>query len=150
MPIDFNLMHLIYVSKAIDDLSQQELSSILSSSQKNNYRLNLTGILIFSNGKFMQFLEGTKFSVLRTFESIKNDFRHHDIDVVRRSNISKRQFEGWCMRLTNTHEISENSGLIFEKLFSVEEMTEDINKLAVESNAWLLAFKHANEVTIQN
>lgn len=150
MPVDFNLMHLIYVSKAIDDLSQQELSNILSSSQKNNYRLNLTGILICSNGKFMQFLEGTEFSVLRTFESIKNDFRHHDIDVVRRSNISKRQFEDWHMRLTNTHEISENSGLIFEKLFSVEEMTEDINKLAVESNAWLLAFKRANEVTIQN
>lgn len=143
-----NLTHLIYISKAIDNLSKQDLRGILSSSQRNNFRLNITGILVFSNGKFMQFLEGSSVNIMKTFETIKNDFRHHSIDVVRHGEITGRQFEDWHMRHIDTDEILENSGIIYDKLFSTKEMTEDVNNLAIESSAWLLAFKHANAVDL--
>ena len=141
-----NLTQLIYISKAIDDLSRHDLRDILSSSQKNNFRLNITGILVFSNGKFMQFLEGSSLNIMNTFKTINNDFRHHSIDVVRQGDITRRQFEGWHMRHIDTCEILENSGIIYDKLFSKKDMTEDANNLAIESSSWLLAFKHANEV----
>lgn len=138
------LIHLVYVSKAIDNLSKQNMSDILSSSQRNNDRMNITGILVFSQGKFMQFLEGSEFNITQTFEVIKNDYRHHSVDIIRQRKISNRQFEDWHMRLTETEEISEESGIVFDKLFSANDMTLDANKLALESNSWLLAFKYAS------
>ena len=141
---EIDLMHLVYVSEAISDLSKQDLSEILLSAKRNNYRYNITGILVFSKGKFMQFLEGPEFNVMKTFKAIKNDFRHYGIDIVRQGNISRRQYEGWHMRFTDTEEILDNAGIIFEKLYSAKDMTEEDNDLATESSSWLLAFKEAN------
>ena len=140
---EVDLTHLVYVSRITEEFSDQDLHAILCASQRNNLLLNITGILVYKNGRFMQFLEGSEFNVLKIFTVIKKDFRHHDIDVIRKKKILKRQYENWRMRLVNSDEILEHSGLIYKKLFEVNDKPEEVINLATESRALLLAFKNA-------
>jgi len=144
MKDEFDLIHLIYVSTAVDEFSEQDLSDIISSSVKNNEMINITGILVFNKGKLMQFLEGSEFNVMKLFKTIKKDYRHHGIDLVRKQKIPHRQYEDWKMRMTFPEEILEDSGIIYEKLFLNSDMSDTNIDLATESHAWLLAFKNAN------
>ena len=144
MKAEFDLIHLIYVSTAVNELSKQDLNDIISSSIKNNGMLNITGILAFNEGRFIQFLEGSEFNVMKIFETIKKDYRHHGIDLVRKQKIPTRQYDDWKMRMISPEEILEDSGIIYEKLFLNRDMSDDIIGLAEESHAWLLAFKNAD------
>ena len=138
-----DLIHLVYVSRVINDFTNYDLKAILNSSNRNNLRLNITGILVYGGGRVMQFLEGSEFNVLKLFSVIKKDYRHHGVDIVRQNKIANRQYNDWQMRLTHPDEISENTGIIYNKLFDKKKMSEDDINLAVESRTWLLAFKHA-------
>ncbi len=138
-----NVFHLIYVSRATENFLIQEIESIERISQINNRHLNVTGILVYGNCRFLQFLEGSETSVEKIFYRISKDSRHHDIDVIRRGIITTRQFEDWQMRLTYPDEIQMQSGVIYKKLFEVKEKSKKLIDHAIESRALLIAFKHA-------
>ncbi len=135
------LFHLVYVSRTTEAFLEQDIEKIENVSQRNNQQFNITGILVFGNGRFMQFLEGSEINVVRIFSKIKKDSRHHNIDVIRRGSIPKRQFSDWHMRLTYPNEINIRSGVIYNKLFDAKIKTETVIDYAIESRALLLAFK---------
>ena len=56
MPEDF--IQLLYLSNAKPELKQEELDSILRVSRANNPSQDITGLLVFANGVFIQVLEG--------------------------------------------------------------------------------------------
>jgi len=74
-----------------------EVQSILTTSQRNNPRLGLTGALIFNTGVFAQVLEGPSDSVEATFEKIQQDQRHRDVQVLAFEHIQDRVFARWSM-----------------------------------------------------
>jgi hypothetical protein len=74
-----------------------EVQSILTASQRNNPRLQLTGALIFNGGVFAQVLEGPNGSVEATFEKIQQDQRHGDVQVLAFDRADDRVFEKWSM-----------------------------------------------------
>ncbi len=136
------LFHLVYVSRTTKAFLEHDIENIVHVSQRNNRRLDITGILAFGNGRFMQFLEGSEIDVIQIFSIIKQDLRHHNIDVIRRGNIPRRQFSDWHMRLTYPNEISIRSGIIYNKLFDLKIKSEAIIDFSIESRALLLAFKN--------
>jgi hypothetical protein len=91
------MIRLIYVSSSYNLLSSNELSELLTISVKNNVIRNITGFLIYSNGNFMQVLEGNETDVDYFFKKILHDKRHHDVIIIDRSNIDRRDFESWSM-----------------------------------------------------
>ncbi|MBK1719365.1 BLUF domain-containing protein [Thiocystis violacea] len=91
------LIHLIYVSSAREDLSEAELDKILASSVRHNKPQSVTGMLLYSNGSFMQVLEGDAVAVDEVFSRIRDDPRHTAVFVIERAPISERNFDRWSM-----------------------------------------------------
>jgi len=106
------MIRLIYVSSAYKLLSTNELSDLLSISVKNNALRNISGFLIYSDGNFIQVLEGHEADVEFFFKKILNDNRHHDVIIIDRSYIVHRDFESWFMgfKVLEHDEIAQITG----------------------------------------
>jgi hypothetical protein len=52
------MKNIVYVSAAVKLLDDDQLFDILSSSRKNNAERDVTGVLLYSEGVFIQVLEG--------------------------------------------------------------------------------------------
>ncbi|WP_188557330.1 BLUF domain-containing protein [Hymenobacter glacieicola] len=50
--------HIVYQSSAVGLPTTAELKFLLRQSRANNQRLHITGLLLYSNGSFLQVLEG--------------------------------------------------------------------------------------------
>jgi Sensors of blue-light using FAD len=96
---------LLYSSVAVTALDDRELTSLLSTSRRNNEADGLTGLLLHVHGGeagsawFVQLLEGEQAAVERTFERIARDELHDDVRVLHRGPVAGRRFAGWTMRL---------------------------------------------------
>lgn len=91
------LIHLIYVSTARAEYGLAELERILESSVRHNTPQQVTGMLLYAAGNFMQVLEGEDTAVDETMSRIEQDPRHFDIHVIEREAIAERSFPGWSM-----------------------------------------------------
>lgn len=95
------MVSLIYVSTASHLLSTNELLEILHISQEKNKEKQVTGMLLYKGGNFMQVLEGPEESVNSIFDSIQRDVCHHDVSVIVLEPIAERQFAEWTMAFHN-------------------------------------------------
>jgi hypothetical protein len=92
---------LIYVSSASYMMSNQELSSLLTKARENNHALNVTGMLLYSSGNFVQPLEGTRASLNEIYAKIYKDPRHYNIIKLFDREINQREFAEWSMGFRN-------------------------------------------------
>lgn len=91
-------MHrIIYLSTAIKMMSEKELNLLLEQSRSFNLKNNITGVLLYMDGDFIQVLEGEKEVITSLFDNIKKDNRHKGIICVFDSTIKKKQFPDWSM-----------------------------------------------------
>jgi len=95
------MLSLIYVSISVNLLNDEELLSILKVSRENNASKDVTGLLLYKGGNFMQVLEGPDEVVNDLYEKIKLDSRHKDVSLISREQISARQFSSWEMAFQN-------------------------------------------------
>lgn len=91
------MYYLVYSSIAASGVSEDDLCDILQTSQLQNADLNITGMLLYCNGKFLQVLEGKKEDVHKVFLKINQDQRHQDISVLLEGLIAARNFKNWSM-----------------------------------------------------
>jgi hypothetical protein len=91
------LGQLIYLSSARILFSEEELLELLQQSREFNQAHDITGILIYRNGTFLQVLEGHPDTIARLYYRIERDPRHHRCLLLLRQNIAERAFEGWVM-----------------------------------------------------
>jgi len=136
-----DVYQIAYTSNATKSLSIDEIKDLELTASERNLKLDVTGLLIYQNGKFLQFLEGPNKQVEALFSSIKADKRHQAINLLRNEPISKRQFTDWHMKYINVDLIKENEGFIYNKLFDLS--TNSIEELdnAFSSLNLLLNFK---------
>lgn len=95
------LVNLIYASSATRPMTDDELIYILGISRRNNLRFGLTGMLLYRGGNFLQVLEGMDDVVQERFNVIINDPRHHQVTLLLKRSVDKRQFEQWEMGFKN-------------------------------------------------
>ena len=96
------LATLTYQSRAVQLLSEAELHRLLQSAQARNKAANITGLLIYDNGRFFQCIEGPAQSVETVWNAIRQDTRHTDVELLGNSPTSKRFFANWDMRLAQS------------------------------------------------
>ena len=137
------IYQLIYVSGATLPMSAPDLRSLANKSALSNEQLGITGLLLYHEQRFMQFLEGDVFSVGGKFEVIRNDPRHHGVYVLRRRFVVQRQFPDWSMRLAEPEEISERSSEIYDRLFNGADVDVPLRRDAAETWAILNAFHYS-------
>jgi hypothetical protein len=88
---------LVYVSFASHDLTDDELRDILRVARTTNQKLDITGMLLYRDGFFIQALEGDKEKVEPLYDKIKNDPRHKNVTLVYSLPIETRSFHNWSM-----------------------------------------------------
>ena len=92
-----DFIQLLYLSNAKPELKQAELDKILEVSRKNNPSRDITGLLVFANGVFIQVLEGPSSEVTNLFETICDDTRHQEVAMLGEYVGQERIFSKWSM-----------------------------------------------------
>lgn len=108
------MKRLTYISKFSHSLSRQEIEEIGIVSQRNNQRLNITGVLLTYQGIFFQILEGEEDLIENLYEKILKDPRHHDILCLKNEeHITSRSFPDWSMQLIF---LEENTDILVQPI----------------------------------
>jgi hypothetical protein len=128
------MYHLVYTSHAKKPFSEPELLDLLRQSRDRNKELNISGILLYVQGKFMQVLEGKKDFVEKVYSSIKDDPRHTRVTLILEGNSKKRIFKGWSMgfkKLSNDDFVNASGFTDIDVFFDEHKMKENSNLLLV-------------------
>ena len=92
-----SLISLVYASSAVSPLDDHQLAQLLDASRANNAALDVTGMLLYRDGNFMQALEGEEEVVLGLERRIRNDPRHRGVLRLLKRPIVEREFPEWSM-----------------------------------------------------
>ena len=96
----------MYCSRAATGVDGEELSLLLRQCRSHNGEAGITGMLCFSEGLFIQVLEGGRSAVNQLYQRILRDTRHHDVVLLVYEEISQRRFAGWTMGQVNMARIN--------------------------------------------
>ena len=94
-----SLCKLIYASKLCPNIDQSELARIHHTAGQNNKSNDITGVLVFGNDFFLQYIEGSGENLNKLFKKIMKDPRHEDFTLIEYSEIPTREYQNWAMKL---------------------------------------------------
>jgi hypothetical protein len=122
-------------------MNAEELLDILKVSRENNVASDVTGLLLYKGGNFMQALEGPDDVVMALYETIKKDPRHKDVSIISQEQIQKRQFPAWEMAFTNLDnpEVKNEPG--YSQFLHDEFTAEVYRKNPLRAYIMLLTFR---------
>ncbi len=131
---------LVYISAAKKEFSESELALLLVKARANNDGLDVTGMLLYHEGSFIQALEGPKAAVEQLYERIGKDPRHVETRVLYRGERAEREFEGWSMGFYRSAE-SEKENLEGFHRFLKAGFRRNVNDNTGSARKALLAFR---------
>jgi uncharacterized protein YozE (UPF0346 family) len=94
---DDKLYRIAFVSTALKLFDRMELLGILQQCRERNVRVEITGLLLYRDGQFMQILEGRERAVKEEFVRISQRPEHYGIMVLVEEHIEQRHFADWSM-----------------------------------------------------
>jgi hypothetical protein len=89
-----------YVSTASRHLLREDLEAIVSAARGHNAQSGVTGILLYCDGNFMQYIEGPDEAVREAFDRIRRDERHYHVNELMNQAIAEREFGDWTLGFT--------------------------------------------------
>jgi hypothetical protein len=104
------LYQIAYVSLCRTRLNEALLLDILSVSKRNNTRDGVSGILMYHDQMFFQFLEGERTRAKKCYARILCDPRHSAISLMWEGEAENRTFTPWALGYAGPDEIGFNSG----------------------------------------
>ena len=135
------MIHLIYGSVAVEAMSDTELMSILHKARNKNQRLDVTGMLLYRGGNFLQVLEGDEKVITDLFEVIRKDPRHTKVDLIGKRPIQKRAFDEWEMGFVNIDTLNKPVTVPGFSDYLTEPLSAERFKEPVFAYMFLQAFK---------
>lgn len=97
------LFSIAYVSTAVRLLDGNQLLDLLNTSRQRNHRDDITGLLLYSNGRFIQCIEGPEAALRKLYADIQVDSRHKNITLLVDEPIGGRDFGSWTMGYVPLH-----------------------------------------------
>jgi len=97
MDAQHDLYYLVYTSHQRFPLKRHDLRQILDQASHFNQLHQVTGMLIYRNGSFIQVLEGPRDRIQQLYSNISADIRHHQIQLVIQDQAERRYFADWSM-----------------------------------------------------
>src|SRR4029453_15249816 len=120
---------IIYSSQATVPMSLADLEEILVDARAGNERRQVTGVLVYVEGVFMQILEGEEDVLRSLMHSIASDTRHTDVKVFHEAAVEHRTFTNWRMAYLSAtpQQMAAWAGLEGAAT-SIESVLEDIHR----------------------
>jgi uncharacterized membrane protein (DUF373 family) len=125
------MIQLSYISTATRSMNTDDLMDILRTARAHNADRGITGMLLYSNGTFVQVLEGEEAVLDDLLARIKRDTRHTALRVLERKKIEQREYADWSMgfkrvsreKLRNTPGLSD----FFEQDFDADNLGDRLS-----------------------
>jgi len=108
------LRRIIYRSLAAPELDQAELFRLLFHARAANERHGLSGVLLQSDNRLLQVLEGPTWRLFSVLEKIRCDPRHTGLEIIDERSIAAASFPQWAMRYFNERTIGKAMALLDE------------------------------------
>lgn len=93
--------HILYHSRATHPFTATELTDLVTQSRPYNTYHDITGLLCYCDGHFVQLLEGPEAAVLELYAAIRQDTRHEQVQTLSDMAGPTRWFADWRMALTS-------------------------------------------------
>ncbi|MCE8419214.1 BLUF domain-containing protein [Rhodovulum sulfidophilum] len=93
------LFRIAYKSRAHPGCDLASAGAMAAEDALRNRDRNVTGVLLFERGWFLQWLEGPARTVLSLASAIRTDPRHGEMQILSAGATDERRFAGWPMRL---------------------------------------------------
>ena len=84
------------------------IDEILAKARQCNTKIDVTGALLFTEGRFVQVLEGNRDNVRATFDRIEADPRHTNVEILSSQFSDRRRFKQWSMAFVGDNEALRN------------------------------------------
>jgi uncharacterized protein YcsI (UPF0317 family) len=110
------LTQCIYASSAAPSFKEYEIPALLAQARMANAERDLTGMLLYIDGSFIQVLEGAAAAVDEVYGQILLDSRHAFITMIVREPIAVRSFSEWTLGFCNVDTLQAGQ-LIGENAF---------------------------------
>ncbi|MGC6432298.1 MAG: BLUF domain-containing protein [Jejuia sp.] len=101
------LKTICYISNSTESDSIENIKKMYSKAKTNNAQNNISGILIYHKGNYLQVLEGTHKDVDETYNRISKDHRHKNLIKVINTDTEYRIFEEYNFGFTIVRDSSE-------------------------------------------
>lgn len=88
---------LVYVSVATGLPRPRTVDAIVATARRVNVKLGITGMLLWSDARFAQLIEGPADSLDLLYGRLLADPRHHDLSLLSRWEVPSRLFPDWSM-----------------------------------------------------
>lgn len=102
------LYNLVYCSRATPGVDDAAVDRIIATARRLNPAAGITGLLVFGNSIFFQWLEGPRHSVLELMDKLKADPRHESVVTLSETEeVRERLFPDWDMELVTAPDIRD-------------------------------------------
>jgi Sensors of blue-light using FAD len=102
------LFNVVYCSRAVGSIDADGVDRIVATSQRNNARHGITGMLVFGEGVFFQWLEGPRDAIQRLLTVLRSDPRHEQMVLLSEvEEARERLFPQWDMERVGAEHIRE-------------------------------------------
>jgi Sensors of blue-light using FAD len=91
------LVQVMYASAALAAFTARDLAELLARARAHNEVCDVSGLLVYFEGSFLQVLEGPNDDVELLYQSITRDSRHTKCRLLLRTEIEEREFGEWSM-----------------------------------------------------
>lgn len=91
------MIRAMYLSRARHRMSSGELSDLLAGARIRNTAHDITGILVYDAGYFIQLVEGPESMVRQLLDNVRRDPRHDEYQLLAQAVADERLFDGWAM-----------------------------------------------------
>lgn len=106
------MRRIIYTSHAGPELDRAELIRLLYHARTANEANGLSGVLLQSEGRLYQVLEGRTWALFATFEKIRSDLRHRNVALLWERSIPQATFPRWPMRYFDERNFGKAVGMM--------------------------------------
>ena len=138
------MKNIVYVSTAVKLMHENQLLDILHNSRQHNAALNISGVLLYSEGTFIQLLEGKDAVIDALYSRIQADQRHKSVVKLIDEPIAEKSFSQWLMGFAVTNNTKTEKLLGY--LRSINEL--DLNSDNSSAVTAIKTFIESNELDI--
>lgn len=140
------LCGLVYLSSCDPSITDDGLETLLCQARSDNEANEITGILIYDDGNFIQYFEGPESKVHELFDKIKDDPRHTSVTRLDFAKIDTRVFGDWWMgfRRLSDEDVGRIKGEHDQRTLMMDALNID------NENHITVIFKHCLQHMIRN
>ena len=130
----------MYMSHAVTPFSRDDIAALALLGQRENARHGITGVLVYTDGHFLQLVEGPRDDIGQLKSNLQRDGRHENITDLIDEPVERRLFEGWTLATENLFNRADSKGdfslEVARRLARVAHSDSDFQVLGMLSRFW--------------